>query len=176
MPFLCNVAAEMSPPFVLGLAPFPVSQKGLTCCYSPFLLSSLFGLNLLLWGIPAPDPSASCGGWQGAFWGTHSAGLAGCGVGGGILAGSPSWPSPRGGKRAGFCKTRKAAGSGRAELVYPGQGLRGLTRLRACGLFEIPTCVASALLLPFPALLNRHSALLHWGHWRQWFAVVFEHL
>lgn len=52
-------------------------------------------------------------------------------MGGCISAVSPLQPSPGCGKQVGSCKLRKAAGSGRAELVYPGQGLRGLTRLLA---------------------------------------------
>lgn len=68
---------------------------------------------------------------EGGVWGKHSAQLAGYRVGGLISAVSPLQPSARCGKQAGSCKARKAAGSGRAELVYPGQGLRGLTRLLA---------------------------------------------
>lgn len=56
--------------------------------------------------------------------------LAGSRVGGCIAALSPSQPSPGCGK-VGSCKAGKAAGSGRAQLVCPGQGLRGLTRLLA---------------------------------------------
>lgn len=65
------------------------------------------------------------------LWGKRSAQLAGYRVGGCISAVSPLQPSPGCGKQVVSCKLRKAAGSGRAELVYPGQGLRGLTRLLA---------------------------------------------
>lgn len=64
---LCNGAAEVSPP-VLGLAHFPVSQRGVNLQLQSapvcVLLSSLFCFNPLPWGHPS---SSGCGGLKGAF-------------------------------------------------------------------------------------------------------------
>jgi len=87
-------------------------------------------LNPLSWGIPAPDPSAAAA----LLWLRRVEGsFGGRGRLGQQLAGREGWRQRLGsesflalsgcGKRAGFCKPRKAASSGRAELVCPGQGL-----------------------------------------------------
>lgn len=95
---------------------------------APALLSGLFCLN-----CSGGDSQPLLQGW-GCFWGAPQAQPAGRRVEGRGSA------SPCCGKVVGFCKPGRAAGSGRAEPVYPGQGLRGLTRLLVCCLFEIPAC------------------------------------
>lgn len=138
MSFLCSVAAEMSPPFVLGSAHFPSSQgrvnlllavhSSLSLAVQCLLPKTAAVGNPISGALSCSSSSGGWGGWKGVFG--QSVQLAGFRVGGCISALSPSQPSPGCGK-VGSCKPRKAAGSGRAELVCPGQGLRGLTRLLA---------------------------------------------
>lgn len=62
MSFPYSVAAEMSPPFVVGLLTFPAAREGVNLLLQStpacLLLSSVFSPDLLLWGIPSPEPSA----------------------------------------------------------------------------------------------------------------------
>lgn len=136
MSFLSNVAAEMSPPFMLALACCPVSQRRgslavTVCCSSclavqPLQLKPTFLKNPSSCPLCCSSSCCGCGGWKGGF-GEHIE------LGGGLHGGSKclGCPSVTALSQV-FCKPRKAAGSGRAELVYPGQGLRGLTRLPVC--------------------------------------------
>lgn len=132
MSFICNVAAEMSPPFVLGLAHFFLSAKegvNLLSQSAPgcVLLSSLFCLNPILWGIPSPDSFAAAPPAMAVQGGrellrTCQAQPAGYRVGGGISAGSPLEPSPGCGSGQG------PANSGK-QPVLAGQSLSILVKV-----------------------------------------------
>lgn len=104
MSFLSNVAAEMSPPFMLALACYPVSQERgslavTVCCSSclavqPLQLKPTFLKNPSSWPLCCSSSCCGCGGWKGGF-GEHIE------LGGGLHGGTSAWavrlsqPSPR---------------------------------------------------------------------------------